>query len=129
MREQHSQQVAKYQSNGVSFNKKAFLGWMSIPVVIVIIAIVANVTSTKTTPDVPTKASPSDRSYTSPVSPGGPVYSPPYTPSAPASESKSLYRIPSDMKAELDRENQAIDTEKATAERMASATGKSWPGD
>ena len=31
-----------------------------------------------------------------------------------------MYRIPSDMRAELDRESQAIDSEKATAERMAS---------
>jgi hypothetical protein len=37
----------------------------------------------------------------------------------PASESRSLCRIPSYAKAELDRQSRAIDTEKATAERMA----------
>jgi tetratricopeptide (TPR) repeat protein len=39
-------------------------------------------------------------------------------PNTPSSESKSLYRIPSHSKAELDKQIRAIDTEKATAERM-----------
>lgn len=119
MREQHSQHVAQYESNGVSFNKKAFLGWMSILAVIVIIAIVAISISRKTAPDAPTKTAPSRRSYTPPVSPSDPAYSPAFTPSTPASESKSVYRIPNAKRAELDRESQAIDTAKATAERMA----------
>jgi hypothetical protein len=116
---QHRQQVAKYQRSRASFNKRAFFGWMVVPAVIAIIVIVCNVTSTKTTPDAPTKTAPSRRSYTPPVSPSLPAYSPALTPSTPASESKSAYRIPSEMRAELDRESQAIDTAKATAERMA----------
>lgn len=95
-------------------------GWMIVPLIIGIIVIALNVTSTKTTPDAPTKAAPSHRPYTSPVSPSAPVYSPPFMPSTPSSESKSLYRIPSAMKAELDRESRAIDTARATVERMAS---------
>jgi hypothetical protein len=104
---QHGQQLAKYQISRASFNKRAFLGWMVAPAVIAIIIIVSSFTSTKTTSDTPR------------LSPPAPAYSPALTPSTPASESKTVYRVPSNIMAELDRDSQVIDSERATAERMA----------
>jgi len=60
---------------------------------------------------------PSGGSYSSAPSP--PTYSRPSAPGTFTSESKTVYRIPSNMKAELDRESQLIDSEKAKAELMA----------
>ncbi|MCX7428994.1 MAG: hypothetical protein NTW96_25630 [Planctomycetia bacterium] len=116
---QHGQQVAKYHKSPVSVDKRAFLGWIVVPAIIGIIIIVSTFTCTKTTPDAPTKTAPSRRSYTPPVSPRPPAYGQPFAPGTPASESETVYRVPSYAKAELDRDSQAIDREKATAERMA----------
>jgi hypothetical protein len=58
-------------------------------------------------------------SYASPPAPRAPAYSPPIAPDTPASESKTVYRVPSYISAELDRESRVIDDEKATADRMA----------
>ncbi len=48
------------------------------------------------------------------------TYSQPSSPGTSTSESKTGYRIPSYIKAELDRDSQVIDREKAKVEQMAS---------
>ena len=49
-----------------------------------------------------------------------PTYRQPSAPGTSTSESKTVYRIPSNMQAELDRDSRLIDSEKAKAEQMAS---------
>jgi len=54
------------------------------------------------------------------TAPSGSSYKPSSAPSRTASESKTVYRIPGYVKAELDRDSQIIDREKVKAEQMAS---------
>jgi hypothetical protein len=61
---------------------------------------------------------PSGGSYSSAPSP--PTYSRPSAPGTSTSESKTVYRIPGNMEAELDTDSRLIDSEKAKAEQMAS---------
>lgn len=58
-------------------------------------------------------------SYTPPSAYRPSIYSQTSTPSTSNSESKTVYRIPSYIKAELERDSQVIDREKAKAEQIA----------
>jgi hypothetical protein len=101
-------------------NKKALLGWLAALAVVAII-VIASFSFTNSTPEPPKMTAPSGRSYAPPVAPRIPTYIPPATPNtAPASESKTVYHVPTYMSAELGRDSQVIDFEKAKAEQMES---------
>jgi tetratricopeptide (TPR) repeat protein len=91
--EQSEPLVAEQQRNKESYNKSN-LWWLVIPaIVIILLVLIRSADSTKTAP------------------------------STGSSEPKTPYRIPSNMNAELERDSQVIDREKAKAERMATELG------
>jgi len=85
--------VSEQQRNQKSYNKSN-LWWLVIPAIfIILLVLIRSADSTKTAP------------------------------SSGSSEPKTPYRIPSNMNAELERDSQVIDREKAKAERMATELG------
>ena len=116
---QQGSEVATYRKGQETLNKPAFFG-CAVAAMVIGLVVVLNLDFGRTLRDPTPTTDPSSRSDTPPVSPSAPVYGRPSAPSTPSSDSRSLYRIPSYMKAELDRESRAIDAEKATAERLAS---------
>ena len=105
-KQQRMRQIVAEQLRNHESSNKSNLWWLVIPAIFIILWVINSSDSTKTSPS------------------GGP-YTPPstYRPSAPdtsTSESKTVYRIPSNMEAELDRDSRLIDSEKTKAEQMAS---------
>ena len=112
---QDGQEVANHQLNQESTTRVNLpaLVFIAIIATIIIIGAIVYLTSTEKAP------SGGSYHYASPSAPPPPAYSAPSLQDTPASESKTVYRVPRYMNAELDRDSQAIDAEKAKAERMA----------
>ena len=86
----NSERIVTEQHRNQESSNKSNLWWLVVPVIFIILWIINSFDSTKTAPS------------------GG------------SSEPKTVYRIPSYIKTELDRDSQVIDREKAKAEQMAS---------
>ena len=108
--EQSPREVTERQRNQESSSKSG-LRWLVFVAIAIILGIIYSLNAKKTAP--------SGGSYTPPSAPNPPAYTPPSAPATPASESKTVYRVDSFIKAELRRDGQVIDSEKAKAERMA----------
>jgi tetratricopeptide (TPR) repeat protein len=85
-----SERIVAEQQRNQESFNKSNLWWLVIPAIFIILWVINSFDSTKT------------------VSSGG------------SSESKTVYRVPSYISAELNRDSQAIESEKAKAERMES---------
>jgi len=97
--------------NQKSYNKSK-LWWVVIPAIVIIVWVINLFDSTETAP--------SEDSYTPPSAYRPSSYSQPSAPGTSTSKSKTVYRVPSYMEAELERDSRLIDSEKAKAEQMAS---------
>jgi len=91
--------------------KKLALGSLIFVVIVVVFVVIWTFDTSNT--------SSNNNSYTPPTAaPSAPTYTPPSFPSAASSESKDVYRVPSYLTAELNRDKQAIDDAKTKVERM-----------